>query len=141
LQWRHQFGPSAGQLALPGGSAVNPVWRILWQLKIPSKVKILLWRAGHGIIPLKRILVYRHSGNPRGCHISNLGLEDVSHLLFRCLTTKDLWAALGLSEAIDEVGQVDRSGSAVLEVLLCRQDNSLNGYVDFGVKEVIVIAC
>jgi hypothetical protein len=25
LQWRNQFGPSAGQLALPGSSVINPV--------------------------------------------------------------------------------------------------------------------
>ena len=29
LQWRHQFGAHAGQLALPGSSANNPVWKIL----------------------------------------------------------------------------------------------------------------
>jgi hypothetical protein len=31
----------AGQLALPGQSIHNPVWKILWGLKIPSKVKKL----------------------------------------------------------------------------------------------------
>jgi hypothetical protein len=40
VQWRHQFGDLAGQLALPGSSATNPVWKIIWKLKIPSKVKI-----------------------------------------------------------------------------------------------------
>jgi hypothetical protein len=33
LQWRHQFGPSAGQLALPGSSALNPVRKNLWWLR------------------------------------------------------------------------------------------------------------
>jgi hypothetical protein len=56
LQWRHQFGPSAGQLALPGSLAINPVWKTVWRMKIPSKIKIFLWRALHGIIPLKCIL-------------------------------------------------------------------------------------
>jgi hypothetical protein len=30
LQWRHQFGASAGQLALPGSSALNLVWKAMW---------------------------------------------------------------------------------------------------------------
>ena len=29
LQWRYQFGPRAAQLALPGSSAQNPVWKII----------------------------------------------------------------------------------------------------------------
>jgi hypothetical protein len=63
LQWRHQFDASAGQLALPGSSALNPVWKTLWQLKVPSKVKIFLWRALHGILP------NRHIGNSNRCPI------------------------------------------------------------------------
>jgi hypothetical protein len=75
LQWRHQFGASAGQLALPGSSALNPVWKILWQLKILSKVKIFIWRALHGILPLKSILANRHVGNNGGCPICQVGLR------------------------------------------------------------------
>jgi hypothetical protein len=50
LQWKHQFGPTAHQLALPGSSANNPVWKILWKLKIPGKVKkkcvaLLAWNS------------------------------------------------------------------------------------------------
>jgi hypothetical protein len=41
VQWKYQFGPSAGQLALPGNSTINLVWRSLWQMKIPSKVTFL----------------------------------------------------------------------------------------------------
>ena len=65
LQWHHTFGPSAGQISIPGTSASNPIWKILWKLKIPSKIKILCWRALHGIIPLKSILVNRHIGEER----------------------------------------------------------------------------
>jgi hypothetical protein len=45
LQWWHQFGPSAGQLSLPGSSIHNPVWKELWQLQILSKLKKFVWRA------------------------------------------------------------------------------------------------
>jgi hypothetical protein len=56
LQWRHKFGPSASQLAIPGLAVSNPVWQIIWKLKVPNKVKIFIWRAMHGIVPLKAIL-------------------------------------------------------------------------------------
>jgi hypothetical protein len=62
LQWKHKFGPRAGQLSMPGSSVNNPVWKSLWKLKIPGKVKIFIWRAMHGIIPVKSILANRHVG-------------------------------------------------------------------------------
>ena len=37
LQWKHQFGPHAGLLALPGGSVNNLVWKILWKLKSQAR--------------------------------------------------------------------------------------------------------
>jgi hypothetical protein len=55
-QWRHQLGASAGQIALSERSAINPVWKTVWKLKIPNKVKKkIVWRVLHGILPLKSI--------------------------------------------------------------------------------------
>jgi hypothetical protein len=42
LQWRFQFGPRASRLALPGSSVNNPVWKILWKMELPSKIKIFV---------------------------------------------------------------------------------------------------
>jgi hypothetical protein len=41
VQWRHQFGASAGQSTLPGRSTINHVWKTAWKLEIPSKVKTM----------------------------------------------------------------------------------------------------
>jgi hypothetical protein len=75
LQWKHQFGASAGQLALPGGSTNNLVWKTLWHLKLPSKVKIFNWRSLHGIVPLKCIIANRHIGTSASCPICNQDLK------------------------------------------------------------------
>ena len=139
LQWRHQFGPSAGQLALPGSSSTNPVWKSLWQLRIPSKVKIFIWRALHGILPLKCILANRHVGTSGACPICNQGPEDIRHLLFQCQIAQDMWNSLGLMGIIDEAMQGDRAGSAVLEILLRRQDNDYNNFDNVGLKELISV--
>jgi hypothetical protein len=60
LQWRHTFGARANQLSLPRSSTLKPVWKQIWQLKLPGKIKIFTWHALHGILPLKLILVNRH---------------------------------------------------------------------------------
>jgi hypothetical protein len=139
LQWRHEFGASAGQLALPGSSALNPVWKILWQLKIPSKIKIFIWRALHGILPLKSILANRHVGNTGGCPICQLGPEDIMHLMFHCSAARDMWTSLGLHEIIDDFMSVDRSGSAVLEAILRSDLKIMREFDNLGLKEVVAV--
>jgi hypothetical protein len=74
----------AGQLALPWSSATNPVWKIVWKLKILSKVKKIVWCALHGILPLKSILINRHIGDSNECPLCQLDAEDILHLLFKC---------------------------------------------------------
>jgi hypothetical protein len=69
MQWRYQFGPNGSQLAHQGVLALNPVWRSLWKLNVPVKIKIFIWRTLHGIIPLKCILANRHIGDSAACPI------------------------------------------------------------------------
>jgi hypothetical protein len=51
IQWRHQFGPRSNQLTLPGSSTTNLVWKIVWKLKIPSKVKKICLAVGAWYTP------------------------------------------------------------------------------------------
>jgi hypothetical protein len=119
LEWKHKFGASAGPAASLGSpSAINPVWKILWKLKIPSKVKIFCWNALHGSLPLKSILANRHIGNSGQCPICTQGAEDVKHLLFTCPAAIDVWTELGLQQYILQESAVDRLGSVILENLL-----------------------
>jgi hypothetical protein len=65
LEWKHSFAPRSGNMAILGTSIHNPVWKELWQLKIPSKINIFAWRSLHGLIPLKSILANRYVGTSR----------------------------------------------------------------------------
>jgi hypothetical protein len=139
LQWRHQFGPRAAQLSLPGRSSLNPIWKTIWKLKIPGKVTIFIWRALHGIILVKCILAIRHIGTSGACPVCSQGPEDIYHLLFLCPATKEIWQSLGLDQVIEEALHVDREGSTILEHLLQLRDNSMVGFDGAGLKEVISI--
>jgi ribonuclease HI len=141
LQWKFSFGARAGQLALPGSSATNPVWKVVWGLKLPSKIKKILWRALHGVIPLKSILVNRHIGTSGQCPICMQEAEDVKHLLFRFATAMELWSSLGIANTIEEAQLIDRSGSAILEHLLRDEENKFSGFDNIGQNEVIGVAC
>jgi hypothetical protein len=84
----------------------------------PSKVKIFIWRALHGILPLKSILANTHVGTSGECTICHIGAEDIHHLLFTCETAHEIWRQLGLSQVMEDAQSVDKAGSVVLEHLL-----------------------
>jgi hypothetical protein len=70
-----------------------------------------------------------------------LGPRDILHLLFQCPVAKNLWESIGITGIIEDATHDDRAGSAVLELLLKREDNSLNGMPNIGLKETISVAC
>ena len=117
LKWKYQFGPGVGQQIASGGSATNPVWKVIWKPKAPSTVKIFIGRTLHEILPLKCILVNRHIDTRTSgqCPICNQGHGDIMHLLFACPTAKFLWQEPNLSTMIKEATQVDRASYVVLE--------------------------
>jgi hypothetical protein len=125
-------------LALPGTSANNPVWKILWQLKLPSKIKIFIWRSLHGIVPLKSILANRHVGTSGACPVCYQGAEDIRHLLFICPAAQEIWQAMELQDLIQEVVSTDRARSVILEHILRREDNDIHGFQSVSLKEVVM---
>jgi hypothetical protein len=114
---------------------------MLWKLKLPSKIKIFAWRALHGLLPLKSILVNRHIGHSGQCPICLLGPEDISHLLFTCPAAQGLWSALGLTDIIQQAVQVDRAGSAILEYLVRDHNQAMPAIPSIKLTEVIVTSC
>jgi hypothetical protein len=54
---------------------------------------------------------------------------------------RDLWENLGIADIIIEKEQVDRAGSTVLEELLRRQDNTVVGFSNIGLKKLISVSC
>lgn len=81
-KWDHQFGARVRREDGQGSSTVNPVWDIVWKLKIPSKIKIFIWKALHGTVACYGVLASRHIPVSGKCPICSLGLEDIQHLLF-----------------------------------------------------------
>jgi len=63
-QWMYKF---RGNLIQEQASGVGDekVWEKLWQLQIPSKIKIFGRRVLHGDLPCKGILANRHIENSR----------------------------------------------------------------------------
>jgi hypothetical protein len=101
-----------------GTSIKNPVWEILWKLRIPAKIKIFGWKALHGLILGMGVLANRNIKVSPRCPICKKGFEDICHLMFTCNRAKQIWKSLGLDEVIDKSLLLDTSGFVVFEELL-----------------------
>lgn len=73
------------------------------------------------------------------CPACSNGPEDTKHVLFWCENAKEVWAKLGLYEVINKACVVDRAGEAVLEFLICTQDQELSIMGIQNARELITI--
>ena len=121
VQWNSQFGQNYRRHDGLGTSTQNPVWEILWKLRVPLKVKIFGWKALHGMIPGLSILANRHIKTTAQCPVCKLGPEDIKHLMFTCARARQVWTAIGIMDVIDDISTVDRSGSVCFEKMLRRK--------------------
>jgi hypothetical protein len=138
IQWEYQFGHMTRRRDGQGSAQINPVWEIMWSLNIPSKVKIFLWKALHGVLPGLAILARRHIISPQ-CPICKSGPEDICHILFKCLRAKEIWNELGLTDEIQHALIADRSGSVVLEHILRSSNREVPNLDKVTIHELIAV--
>jgi ribonuclease HI len=139
-EWEHQFRIKIGRSDGQGSSMNNPVWDILWQLRVPAKIKIFGWRALHGLIPGLGVLANRHIKVSAQCPICWQGSEDIRHLMFTCGRAKEVWKSLGLEEVINNAVNLDRSGSVVLEEILRSPIKKSPVLGQLGLQEIVLVA-
>lgn len=78
-------------------------WNKLWNLKLPHKVRIFLWRFCKTNILVKKLLRGKGVPNPITCPMCEVGIEHVLHLFFDCPFAKQCWITVGLEFDMREV--------------------------------------
>lgn len=71
----------------------SSVWRRLWRLDVPGKVKNLLWRAANNVLPTTDNLRNRKIQVLPFCSVCNAYNESVIHILVDCGFAKSCWIA------------------------------------------------
>jgi len=66
-------------------------WKRIWCLKLPPKVKHLLWRMCRGVLPTRVRLHDKGVLYPTQCASCNSNFEDLNHLLFECPLSIQVW--------------------------------------------------
>ena len=69
------------------------VWKKLWSLSMPNKVKNFLWRASREAIPVKKNLVARKVIAEDVCDHCHVATEDVHHALWDYQELSAMWEA------------------------------------------------
>ena len=72
------------------------LWKAVWSLESPNKVKHLIWRACKNSLPTKGNLVCRHIITDHSCDRCSRGREDILHGVWSCTKLDVVWEAMNL---------------------------------------------
>ena len=87
-QWLyHQSG--ASNIQKEEGS-----WSKLWKLKVPSKIKVFVWRLARHSIPTADVLHHRNMSTTVGCQICHAVEDSWRHALLSCTMARSVWALM-----------------------------------------------
>ena len=78
-------------------SELRRVWKGLWGMNIPNKVKQFAWRACRNILATKENLCKRNITKDGLCDYCGAHAETINHLFWHCVHAKDIWSSSKLS--------------------------------------------
>ncbi|KAL6216088.1 hypothetical protein ACLB2K_009315 [Fragaria x ananassa] len=80
------------------GSNSQKIWRKLWGLNAPNKIKVLLWRACNSFLPcLGELKQWKLCENSK-CGGCGSAMESVLHVLWECSFAQKVWSRTFLSK-------------------------------------------
>jgi hypothetical protein len=103
-------GTSTAAIQTPGKE-----WNNIWNLDVPGKVKIFLWRFAHNSLPMRMNIQRKGVELDTRCPICNRLDEDGGHIFLRCKYVKHVWRQLDLEHVRLELLHCSNAG----EVLAC----------------------
>ena len=72
-------------------SKMRSIWKLIWQLNCPNKIKHFMWRACKNILPTKNWLMTRGVGSEDCCALCGQS-EASGYVLWRCHYAKAIWS-------------------------------------------------
>ena len=80
----------------PNGGGDEFKWHKIWQLKVPNKVKMFVWRLAHNSLPVRRNVANRGINIDTMCPVCRRFDEDCGHLFFKCKFAKLCWRLMNM---------------------------------------------
>ncbi|KAF5481319.1 hypothetical protein F2P56_001980 [Juglans regia] len=73
-------------------SELDSRWKTIWDMKVPGKVEIFMWKAGNNLLATRGNLFSKKVIDNPLCPICLRGDETMMHVLWHCPATRDVWA-------------------------------------------------
>lgn len=91
----------AALLTADAQPSINPIKKLIWALLAPSKIKVFMWKAVSGALPVAEKLASRGISLDQRCQLCGLEGESINHLLFVCTFARQVWALCNLPSPED----------------------------------------
>lgn len=79
------------QASCSASASTNPIWKLIWQLKILRTTQIFIWRACNEILPTKEKLCKRRIVDDPHCPLCGQAMESSGHALWGCSAAGAIW--------------------------------------------------
>jgi hypothetical protein len=93
-------------------------WDRIWRLKVPPKVKNLLWRICRGCLPTRARLLDKGVNCTSLCGLCDESYEDTIHVLFDCPRARNVWQQNLLWSNVYSVMLINNTAAEVIFALL-----------------------
>ena len=80
-----------GHASLPSIAPIGISWNKIWNLNLPERLKMLLWRIEVNVLPTKENLLNCLHVSDAYCLFCKDSIESLSHLFFNCPTSRAFW--------------------------------------------------
>ena len=94
VQSAYQMLVEAENITLPSSSSsdsTQDVWKKIWKLRVPNKIRHFLWRAVKNSLPTKMNLKARHIPLDDTCDYCGDHSESILHCLWLCDQSRSVW--------------------------------------------------
>ena len=107
------------------GDPFRVLWKTIWGLELPSKIRIFAWRACKKGLPAMEVLKNRGLNVNPVCMRCERESESISHAIWACKKLRGLWELSGLSDLLAG------SGRDLCEITFLMVDQGLTEQLEF----------
>jgi hypothetical protein len=121
---------------------MNGAWNLIWEIKIPAKVKNFIWRICRRCIPTRVRLRDKGVNCTTNCVLCDNNDEDSKHLFFTCPSSLNVWSmSTFFPTVIAAINNASDATALIFQLLHCLTSTESSTFAcyfgAYGNKEII----